>query len=100
MKHNDKKPKPSPKERFCRMLDISPEAFPHGHAVEILGKSLVKIRGGGAILLYTPDEIRIDLRSAREYISVKGSELSCSSYNRGTLGIEGLISSVSFEGSL
>ena len=83
-------------ERICRLLDISPEILPCGHAVEMLGRSLVKIRGGGAILLYTPSEIRIALPK-NEYISLKGEGLCCSSYNRGVLGVEGLICSVSFE---
>ena len=97
MKKDNAKIKNAGGERLCRILDISPEALPHGHAVEIFGKSLVKIRGGGAILLYTPEEIRISLLKGKEYISVKGACLSCSSYNRGALGVEGVISSVSFE---
>lgn len=90
----------SKSERLCRILDISPETLPHGHAVEILGNSLVRVRGGGSILLYTPEEIRIDIPRGNEYLSVKGDELSCSSYNRGALGIEGVIRSVSFEENL
>lgn len=97
MKKDNTRTKNGRGERLCRMLDISPEALPGGHAVEILGKSLVKIRGGGAILLYTPEEIRISLPCGSEYISVKGEGLSCASYNRGALGIEGAIDSVSFE---
>ena len=97
MKKDNTRTKNTSGERICRRLDISPEALPHGHAVEILGKSLVKIRGGGRILLYTRDQIRISLPCKNEYILVKGAELSCSSYNRGVLGVEGLISSVSFE---
>ncbi len=84
-------------ERLCRMLDISPEAFAHGYSVEILGRTFVKVRGGGSILLYTPEEIKIELPHGHEYLSVKGACLSCSSYNRGALGIEGRISSVSFK---
>ena len=91
-----KKRKDTRRERLCRLLDISPEAFPSGHAVEIEGKSFVKIRGGRAILLYTPDEIRVSLAQKDEFISVRGSSLSCSSYNRGALGVEGEIESVSF----
>jgi hypothetical protein len=83
-------------ERICRILDISPETLINGHAVEILGRSLVKIRGGGAILLYTENEIRVALQYKREYVSILGESLSCSSYNRGTLGIEGKIDSVCF----
>ena len=89
--------KNTPGERVCRLLDISPEILPHGHAVEILGRSLLKIRGGGAILLYTPREIRIALPKKNEYICIKGDSLSCASYNRGALGVEGSIDSVRFD---
>jgi hypothetical protein len=88
--------KPRAIERVCRLLDISPEAMPHGHAVEILGRSLVKIRGAKKILLYTDTEIRVSLPHKKEFISVRGASLSCSSYNRGILGIDGVIDSVSF----
>ena len=88
--------KPRKIEAVCRLLDISPEAFPHGYAVEILGRTLLKIRGGKKILLYTDTEIRISLPQKNEYISVCGGSLSCSSYNRGTLGIEGRIDSVAY----
>ena len=96
MKKDDLKIRNSRAERLCRMLDISPEVLPSVPAIEILGRSLVKIRGGGAILLYTPSEIRIALPKG-EYVSLKGEELCCTSYNRGVLGVEGVIGSVSFE---
>jgi hypothetical protein len=96
MKKDDLKTRSSRGERICRLLDISPEVLPRTPAVEILGRSLIKIRGGGPILLYTPSEIRIALPK-NEYISLVGEGLCCSSYNRGVLGVEGVIDSVSFE---
>ena len=84
------------RERLCRLLDLSPEAFSFGHAIEIQGRGFVKIRGGGAILLYTPEEIRISLDRRGNLVSVRGSGLSCAAYNKGALGIEGCIDSVSF----
>lgn len=99
MSKNEKGYKITRRERLCRMLDISPEALIGGHAVEIEGRSFVKIRGGGSILLYTPTEIRVSLRKKNEFVSVCGKDLSCSTYNRGALGVEGLIDSVSFGGS-
>ena len=97
MSNSKKEPKITRRERLCRMLDISPESLIGGYAIEIEGRSFVKIRGGGSILLYTPDEIRVAL-SRGEFISVCGSSLSCSTYNRGALGVEGIICSVSFGG--
>ena len=94
MKPHTKKPRAL--ERVCSLLDISPESMPHGHAIEILGRSLVKISGAKRILMYTDTEIRISLPRKNEFISVRGASLSCSSYNRGILGINGMIDSVSF----
>jgi hypothetical protein len=84
------------RERLCRLLDLSPEALSFGHTVEIQGRGFVKIRGGGAILLYTPEEIRVSLNRRGDFVSVRGSRLSCAAYNRGALGVEGRIDEVSF----
>lgn len=84
-------------ERICRALDIPTEVLPSVATVEIHGRGQVKICGGGAILLYSPQEIRIALGGEGGYISVRGVALGCSSYNRGAVGIEGRIISVSFE---
>lgn len=93
--HDDSIPK---SERLCRLLDIPTDALPFGYSMEIQGRALLKLRGGGKILLYTPEEIRISLpRASGCTLSIKGSHLSCVSYNRGALGIEGCILSVNFE---
>jgi hypothetical protein len=85
-------------ERLCHLLDIPTDSLPFGYSMEIQGRSLLKLRGGGRITLYTPDEIRVALpRASGCTLSVKGARLSCVSYNKGTLGIEGCILSVSFE---
>ena len=95
--HGDHIPK---NERLCRLLDIPTDSLPFGYSMEIQGRSLLKLRGGGRITLYTPDEIRVALpRASGCTLSVKGARLSCVSYNKGTLGIEGCILSVSFESS-
>ena len=94
MKDKDKN---SLSERICRALDMPPEVLPSATSMEIHGRSLVKIQGAGAILLYSPEEIRVAVRRGGEYISVKGHALCCSSYNMGAIGVEGRIRSVSFE---
>ena len=94
MKDKDKN---SFSERLCRALDMPPEILPSSVSVEIHGRSAVKIQGAKGILLYSPEEIRVDAPRRGEYISVKGCALSCSSYNMGAIGVEGRISSVSFE---
>lgn len=82
-------------QRLCRMLDISPEAFSSGYSVEIEGRIRARVSGGGRILLYTPEEIRVELPNGG-FVSIKGKALSCASYNRGMLGVEGCISSVEY----
>ena len=96
MDGKDKSRVPLP-ERICRALDIPTEVLPSTSTVEIHGRGQVRICGGGAILLYSPQEIRIAQRGERGYISVKGVALGCASYNMGAVGIEGRIISVSFE---
>ena len=96
MKAKDKEPL---SQRIFRALDIPPDVLPHSTSVEIHGRNLVKIVGGGAITLYSPEEIRVSLGRQGEYISVKGYALRCSSYNMGAVGVEGRICSVSFEGN-
>lgn len=96
MKTKDKEPL---SQRIFRALDIPPEVLPHSTAVEIHGRNLVKIAGGGAITLYSPEEIRISLGQQDGHISVKGYALRCSSYNMGAVGVEGRICSVSFKES-
>ena len=94
MKSNEKAPL---SERICRALDIPCETLPTKSYIEIHGRSAIKVVGGGAILLYSPSEIRISLKKRGEYLSVKGYALCCSSYNMGAMGICGRILSVSFE---
>lgn len=82
-------------EKLCRLLDIPFEALAKGYAVEIEGQTKACIRGGGRIILYTPEEIKVELPRGN-FVSIKGRALSCSSYNRGLLGIEGYICSVEY----
>lgn len=98
MKANQKRAALPRSERLCRLFDIPVDSLPHGYSLELQGRSLLKLRGGGRILLYTPEEIKVSLPRAKgELLSIKGARLSCASYNKGTLGIEGVISSLCFE---
>ena len=83
-------------ERICNALDLSPGVLPRASFIEIHGRSLVKIQNAGKILLYTDCEIKISLRSKTDSIRVCGSNLRCSSYNMGAIGIHGRIKSIDF----
>ena len=88
--------KPKLIERVCRAIDIVPEAVSHTPYIELHGKTLLKIRDGGKILLYSPTVIQVALPNTKETISVIGEDLSCSFYNIGAIGIEGKIDTVTF----
>ena len=83
-------------ERICRAIDVLPESLSHTPCIEIHGRSLLKIKDGGRILLYTSEKIRIEMPRTRDILTVTGSELTCAFYNLGAVGIEGGIDGVSF----
>lgn len=83
-------------ERICRAIDVLPESLSHTPCIEIHGRSLLKIKDGGRILLYTEEKIRIEMPRTRDILTVTGSELTCAFYNLGAVGIEGRIDGVSF----
>ena len=83
------------RERLCQALDLAPDCFSGECLVELRGRYAVTVRGGGRILLYTPEEIRIAL--CRGCLCVVGERLVCSSYYVGAVGIEGLIGGIFFE---
>ena len=88
--------KPKLIERVCRAIDIVPESISHTPYIELHGKTLLKIRDGGKILLYSETLIKIALPNTKETLSVIGEELSCSFYNLGAIGIEGRIDTITF----
>ena len=82
------------KEKMSRMLDVPPDLFPGGSVLEIRGRHAMTVRGNGKILVYTPEEVCVELGEG--VLSVKGRRLICTSYYRGALGIEGKIDEVVF----
>ncbi len=97
MSNNRPKHKKQMSQRLLRVLDLPPEAMPRQSVIELHGDRLLKIEGGGRILLYTQDEIQISLNFGGKTLCVRGSGLSCSSYNMGNLGIEGEICELCFK---
>ena len=83
-------------ERICRMIDIPPESVSKTPMIELHGKSLLKIRDGGKILLYTKEKIKIALPHSKDTITITGNGLTCAYYNLGAVGVEGCIDEVSF----
>jgi sporulation protein YqfC len=83
------------RERICQRLDLVPDCLPGECMVELRGRHAVTVSGGGKILLYTPEEIRIAIK--RGAVRVTGERLVCTSYYVGAVGIEGLIIGVFFE---
>lgn len=81
-------------EKVCRALDIPPDLLPGEGVVEIRGRGVVTVKGSGKILLYTPEEICVEMKKGM--VSVRGQGLVCTSYHREAIDIEGRIYSVSF----
>lgn len=86
---------PDIKERLLSALDIVPDTLPGEGMVEIRGKNYVNIKGGGKIVLYTPEKISVEFGEGG--VSVYGRRLVCTSYNTGYVRIDGYILSVCFE---
>ena len=82
------------RERVNRALDIPPDLWPHGTLIEIRGRESMTVRGGGKILVYTPE--RICLALGEGVLSVCGRRLFCTSYCVGAIGIDGQIDDVRF----
>lgn len=95
MSRESKEGKATVRERLCHTLDIQPDIFLGGTLVEIRGRNAVTVRGGGRITVYTEEEIRLLTREGA--VSIRGRRLCCSSYCKGTVSVDGRISSVSFE---
>ena len=89
-----KNEKESFREKLFRKLDVEPDVLPGGTLVEIRDRFVITVRGGGKILAYTPEEIRIELGGSE--LCVSGERLVCISYYPGAVGIEGRINGVKF----
>lgn len=83
------------RERLCRGLDLPPDCLPGAGFLEIRGQNSMTVKGGGRILTYTPELIRIALEKG--VLGIYGKRLSCTSYYVGAVGIDGLIERVCFE---
>ena len=82
-------------EKITKRLDIAPDILPGGSLVAIRGRNSVNVCGSTGITLYTPDKIRLSLKSGA--LCIYGLRLVCTSYNAEELRIDGKIISVSFE---
>ena len=95
MKRNEREEGGDFRERLSRRLDLMPDLLGDAGLVEIRGRGAVTVRGGGKILLYTPEEIRISM--PRSVLSICGEGLVCTSYYQGAVGVDGRIRGVFFE---
>lgn len=64
--------------------------------VELRGKNSLYVGGCSRILSYSPSLIVLEVK--RDKISIKGKRLICTSYHADAVSIEGVITSVSFDG--
>ena len=88
-------PKASVKARGKHRLAAMLEEGTSEYAV-LRGRHGVSVHGCRKILLYSPEEIRLQLH--RDFLSVRGEGLFCSSFAFGTVEVKGEIDGVSFLG--
>ena len=81
-------------ERICRYLDITPDGYSGECMIELHGRNYLGIHGSGRILVYTPEEIKIELR--KDCLRIRGKRLYCASYYKNSVCIDGQISDISF----
>ena len=81
-------------ERLRERLDLVPDLW-EGGLVELRGRGSVTVRGGGRILLYTPQKIRISM--PKGVLAICGERLLCTSYYQGAVGVDGRIDGIFFE---
>ena len=82
------------KEKLCEALDITPDTFFSASSVIVRDGRSVEIENGGRIISYTPDEIEVSLKKGR--LKICGKRLSCVSFCKGAVRIDGRICSIHF----
>lgn len=83
------------REKLCQGLDLMPDVFSGESLLEIRAARLLTLRGGGRILMYTPEQIEIALKRGR--VLIVGESLVCLAYHADAIEIEGKIRSIGFE---
>jgi len=90
MKERKTSQKAAPKRVSLPMADL----MPVGETVVIYGDRRMTVQGCRKILVYTPVEIRLQLKQRR--ICVYGTDLGCSSFSGGCTTVTGVIRAVEF----
>ena len=70
------------------------DLFPAGETVVLYGERRMTVRGCKRILVYTPSEIRLQLKHRR--LLVRGEMLICTSFSGGCTTLQGCIRSVGY----
>lgn len=81
--------------RLAGRLDIPPDILSGIH-LELRGRGSLTVRGCRKILLYTPLEVRLQLRG--EVLRLRGTGLYCTAYRSGVIEIDGIIDNIGFCG--
>ena len=91
---NDKKQKRSPLAKMAAM-SLPSDALWGEVRLEMRGRSTLLLSGCRRIIKYTPQEITLGVKGF--FVSIAGAGLICTTYHYGSVTVEGLICSISFE---
>ena len=75
--------------------DVGGDSLAGDIYLEMRGKNSLLVKGCRRILQYSPERIVLEVR--KETLTIEGKRLVCTSYHSGSIGIEGVIFSLSFE---
>ena len=81
-------------QRVVRALDIPSDVLPSCVCTEMFDGHTVNIRGGGRILKYDREQVRVKTKDG--YVYVCGRDLCCVAYSFGEVCIEGDIDCVGY----
>lgn len=84
------------RERLSVALDMPSDVFPRSTYVEVRGRESVTVNGGGAIDLYTENEVRVARGDG--VVVIRGKRLCCRAFRRGCVTVTGRIDILEFEG--
>lgn len=94
MRQSNDRDKKTVKEKLEQNFDLPSDLLYGGCYLEIRGRGNAVIGGCRKILVYSPDEIRLEMKSCE--LVLRGKRLICTSYCESAVVIDGIIDTVEY----